>query len=250
MKKKLKESGIGVIIIFTIVAVVFFPKDIAKFIVLGVIMLCLTVKGSLFLINNKDFFKKLKTPENILNNEDSDTEEKEKLHFLIIQLSHRITEKLHQIYPDGSWDWVERPTREFFILGGNIKIVTHETGEFHKAEVLHSKFGDLQIEMIKPLTEQSVFKEVITEKSEVFDVKKWYDDCGAAEVLQIVDELNARGIKYAVIDEEGVISANGKKTSDQIKGFPKKTFWNELTQLLKADGLKVIADSGSIELSW
>ena len=253
MRDLLKRKGITPVILVTIGAIAFLPKQASQWVILLTLMVWCAINGTVFYIKHKDFFKSMsfkeasKKVEREISASRSNSNEIE-LQDLINQLSHRITEKLHLKYPEGSWMYAEKPALKLFKEGGIVRVLTMDTGDFDEADVLLDSYGRLDIKMLR----SSGITETIKPTSDtmVVEPKVWYEQHGKQALTNIISEQNSQGTKSISIDEEGNVTIANNMKIATLDAFPEKNLWKKLAELFEEDELTVVQTESSIQLSW
>lgn len=252
MKEFLKKSGLRTVILVSIAAIAFLSKDIAQWVVLGAIFVFIMAKGIVYCLEHKDTIYAKKQKAKSGKNECIESESEKALNFTIIQLSHRVTDRLHTLFPECTWTWVDKPTLNFFAKGGRLRIATNKTEEFKEADVILDMFGRIDIKLLNSdsVTEliKTVDKNADTDYS--IDVDVWYTQCGHKLLTEIITELNAGGTKVLCINEDGSIVVDDDKQVGTFKSFPSKNLWTKLIGIFEENGLSVVENEHSIQLGW
>jgi len=257
MRNFLRRKGITPVILVTIGAIAFLPKQASQWVILLALLVWCIVNGTVFYIKHKEFFKSMtfKAASKQAEKEFQTTEINENqldLKYLVIQLSHRITEKLHVNYPQCSWQYTEKPTAGLFRKGGIIKIVTMDTGEYDEADVLIDAYGRIDIKMRRSagITETIKNTQFNMCESAAIDPKVWYEQRGKNALTNIISEQNSQGTKSISIDEEGNVTIANNMRIATLDDFPEKNLWKRLVELFEEDELVVVETENSIQLSW
>ena len=174
------------------------------------------------------------------------------LNYVVIQLSHRITDKLHSAFPESSWHWIDRPTVNLFAEGGRLRIATKMTDDFNGADVILDSFGRIGLEMLKTDTFTKIIKakDNNADTDYTVDAEAWYSQCGQKALTDIITDLNARGTKVLSINEDGSIVINDGEQIGVLKSFPSKNVWKKLIEIFEKNDLKAVEDEHSILLGW
>ena len=254
MRKAMKKSGLTTVIIVSLAAMAFLPKNVAQWVVLAAIVVFAAVKGISYYVEHKDEIsaKKEKIKSKVKKNKKSKPETEPVLNFAITQLSHRVTDKLHSAFPDCSWHWVERPTVALFAEGGKVRIATNKTEEFTEADVMLDAFGRIEVKMLKTDTVTKIVK--ATDKNAdtdyTVDADAWYSQCAQKVLTDIITDLNARGTKVLCIKEDGSMVVDDDKQVGTLKAFPSKNLWKKIVSIFEDNGLMAVENEDCIELGW
>lgn len=250
----MKKSGLTTVIIVSFAAMAFLPENVAQWIVLGAIIVFAAVKGVSYCLDHKEEFseKKQKIKSYARKNMKQKTEFEPELKFVIIQLSHRITDKLHSAFPEGSWHWIERPTLKHFADGGTVRIATKNTEEFTEADILMDAFGRIELQMLKTDTLAKIVKRTDKKADTGYtvDAEVWYNQCAQKVLTEIITDLNARGTKVLCIKEDGSMVINEGEKVGVLKAFPGKNLWKKIVSIFEENGLKAVENENSIEIAW
>ena len=254
MRKAMKKSGLTTVIIVSLAAMAFLPKNVAQWVVLATIVIFAAVKGISYYAEHKDEIseKKKKIKSKVKKSKKSKPETEPVLNFAIIQLSHRVTDKLHSAFPECSWHWVERPTVKLFAEGGKVRIATNKTEEFTEADVMLDAFGRIEVKMLKTDTVTKIVK--ATDKNAdtdyTVDADAWYSQCAQKVLTDIITDLNARGTKVLCIKEDGSMVINEDEQVGTLKAFPSKNLWKKIVSIFEDNGLMAVENEDCIELGW
>lgn len=254
MRKAMKKSGLTTVIIVSLAAVAFLPKNVAQWIVLAAIVVFAAVKGIFYYSEHKDEFaqKKEKIKSKVKKSKKSKPETEPVLNYAITQLSHRVTDKLHSAFPESSWHWVERPTTKLFAEGGKVRIETKKTEEFTEADVMLDAYGRIEVKMLKTDTVTKIVK--ATDKNAdtnyTVDADTWYSQCAQKVLTDIITELNACGTKVLCIKEDGSMVINDDEQVGTLKAFPSKNLWKKIVSIFEENGLMAVENEDCIELGW
>ena len=256
MRKAMKKSGLTTVIIVSLAAMAFLPKNVAQWVVLAAIVVFAAVKGISYYIEHKDEFaqKKEKLKSEVRKNKKSKakSEAEPVLNYAITQLSHRVTDKLHSAFPECSWHWVERPTVKLFAEGGKVRIATKKTEEFTEADVMLDAFGRIEVKMLKTDTVTKIVK-AADEKADTdytIDPETWFSQCAQKVLTDIITDLNARGTKVLCIKEDGSMVVDDDKQVGTLKAFPSKNLWKKIVSIFEDNGLMAVENEDCIELGW
>jgi len=254
MRKAMKKSGLTTVIIVSLAAMAFLPKNVAQWVVLAAIVIFAAVKGISYYAEHKDEIseKKEKIKSKVKKSKKSKPETEPVLNFAITQLSHRVTDKLHSAFPECSWHWVERPTVALFAEGGKVRIATNKTEEFTEADVMLDAFGRIEVKMLKTDTVTKIVK--ATDKNAdtdyTVDADAWYSQCAQKVLTDIITDLNARGTKVLCIKEDGTMVVDDDKQVGTLKAFPSKNLWKKIVSIFEDNGLMAVENEDCIELGW
>lgn len=250
----MKKTGISTVILISLAAMAFLPKSVAQLVILAAIVLFAAIKGISYYSEHKDEFSKKKTKirSAIKKNKKSGDESNAILWHAIMQLSHRVTDKLHSAFPESSWQWVERPTLKDFAEGGIVRIVTNNTNEFNEADVIIDPYGRIEIKMLKAETVTKIIKS--TDKNAdtdyTVDADTWFSQCAQKVLTDTITELNACGTKVLCIREDGSMVIDDGKQVGMLKAFPSKNLWKKIVSIFEDNGLMAVENENSIEIAW
>lgn len=255
MRNYLKRTGISAVIVFALALCTFAPRKFSQ----GVLVAGLALIGIFaivsFFVKNKEMFKKSLAEKEFKSNKsetDISSDSALSLKHTIIQLAHRITDKLHSIYPESTWDWVDKPTAKAFSEGGKMRISVMNAGDYDEADIILDSFGRIDVKFLKTASISELIKETSEKASTEYttDAKMWYEQRGKQALTVIISELNAQGTKSLAIDEDGNVTLENSKKVDTIEAFPTKNLWKQLIDIFQADQLKAAETENSIILSW
>lgn len=248
-EKLFEKSGLAAVILLSIVAATFLPRSIAQWVIIGEIIVFGIVKGVEYWLSHKDeFFRKRRITAARKNNSETDNAFK----YAVIQLSHRITDKLHSAFPESSWSWLEKPTAVLFADGGRVRISTSKTESYNEADVMLDAYGRIDIKML----ETKSFSEIVKDTDEkadtdyTVDAKAWYEQWGQKVLTDIITELNAKGTRVLCINEDGTVVIDDDKKVGTLKSFPTKNLWKKLVSVFEESGLTAVENENSIQIGW
>lgn len=253
MRELLRKSGLTTVIVLVLIATALLPKNVSQWIVLVTISLFVIAKGITYCLNHKEDFSRVKKraiakkeecrplPTTLID-----------IKYVINHLSHRITDKLHSAFPDSSWDWIDKPSVKLFTEGGIIRIRTHKTDEFNEADVILDSYGRIDFKMLKASSIAEIIKAEDENADVAFtvDTKVWFEQCGQKVLTELITELNAKGTKTLLINEDGSIVLEDKKQVGSLKSFPSKNLWKKLIGIFEDHGLTAVENEDSILLGW
>lgn len=252
MREFLKKSGLRTIILVSIAAIAFLPKDTAQWVVLGAILLFAASKVVVYYLEHKIEIYAKNQKAKSGKKKCAESESEMALNFTIIQLSHRVTDRLHTLFPECTWTWVDKPTLNFFAKGGRLRIATNKTEEFKEADVILDIFGRIDIKMLNSDSVTELIKAVDknADTDYTVDVDVWYTQCGQKLLTEIITELNAGGTKVLCINEDGSIVIDDNKQVGTFKTFPSKNLWRKLISIFEENGLNAVENEHSIQVGW
>lgn len=252
MRKFLKKSGITSVVLVSLAAMAFLPKSVSQWIILAAVVFFVALKCAVYYSEHRDEFLVKREFLKSGNKKSTKSKAEQMLNYVVIQLSHRITDKLHSAFPESSWHWIDRPTVNLFAEGGRLRIATKMTDDFNGADVILDSFGRIGLEMLKTDT----FTKIIKDKDNnadtdyTVDAEAWYSQCGQKALTDIITDLNARGTKVLSINEDGSIVINDGEQIGVLKSFPSKNVWKKLIEIFEKNDLKAVEDEHSILLGW
>lgn len=253
MRNLLKKSGLTAVILVSIAAIAFLPKNVAQWVILGAIAIFAVAKGVVYYLNHEEEFKHTRE-KRASRAKSSKTAPAVPLEFkyAVTQLSHRVTDKLHSAFPESTWHWTDKPTATLFTDGGRVRIATTKTDDFNEADVILDTYGRIEIKMLKTNSVSDIIK-ATDENADVdftVDTKMWYEQCGQKVLTDIITDLNARGTKVLCINEDGSIVINDGEQVGMLKAFPSKNLWSKLISIFEESDLKVVENEHSIQIGW
>ena len=248
----MKKTGISTVILVSLAAMAFLPKNVAQWVILFAIVVFGVVKGISYFYGHKDEFSKKKTKIKSAFRKKFCDESNTILWHTIMQLSHRVTDILHSAFPESSWQWVERPTLKDFSEGGIVRIVTNNTEEFNEADVILDPYGRIEIKMLKAETVSRIIKatDKNADTSYTVDAEAWFSQCAQKVLTDIITELNACGTKILCIKEDGSMVIDDGKQVGMLKAFPSKNLWKKIVSIFETNGLMAVENEDCIELGW
>lgn len=257
MKGFLKKSGLKSVVLVSLAAIAFLPKNVAQWIVLGAILLFGASQGIAYFLDHKDEISEKREK---MKSEKKDKSEKKKapseielaLNYVVVQLSHRVTDKLHSMFPEATWRWVDKPSLKTFSEGGRLRITTSKTDTFTEADVILDVYGRIEVNMLNSDSITSLVKKVDgnADTDYTVDADAWYSQCGQKLLTDIITELNAGGTKVLCINEDGSIVVDDNTKVGTFKTFPSKNLWKKLISIFEENGLSAVENEHSIQVGW
>ena len=254
MRKYLKKSGLAAVILVTVAAIAFLPRYAAQWIVAGAIAAWGITNLVIYFLNRQKhlprkqvrFSPPVRTGNSVQKRIPTD------FRYAVMQLSHRVTDKLHSAFPDGTWRWADEPTAKLFMDGGRARILTVNTEDYNEADVILDSFGRIDIKMLKTDRVSDLIKAKAedAETDYTVDVKMWYEQRGQQVLTNLITDLNARGAKTICIQEDGSITTDQDEQIGLLQAFPTKNLWKKLIEIFESEGLKAVEDEHSIQLGW
>lgn len=254
MREYLKQSGLAAVIVASILSVAILPKNVSQRVVFVLIVVWALAHAVLFCIRHKGFFKSESIKKVVALSKDSQPETEEQLHFkhLKIQLGHRITDRLHSLYPCSTWDWKEKPTVSLFTHGGRVRIITANTDIYQEAEVVMDNVGRMEVNMLTVSSIRDIvqkeYESAVTDYT--IDVKTWYEQRAAGYLTELITDLNSKGTKTLIIEETGCIKIDSDKQVGLLNAFPAKNLWKQLIGILEEEDLKVVELHNGLQIGW
>ncbi len=254
MREYLRKSGLAAMIVASIISVALLPKNVSQWIVLVIVGVWAVTNAVLFCLRHKEFFKSksfkraAKAPRRGRKTSEYPLDFK----YSRIQLGHRITDRIHSAYPDGTWDWKDKPTASLFTDGGSMRITTANTDVFTEAEVMVDSIGRIEVNMLEVTSIKDIVKTVCenAEPDYTVDVKTWYDQRAASYLTELITDLNSKGTKTLTIDEKGCIKIDDDKEVGLLNAFPAKNLWKQLIGVLEGEELKAVEVENGIQIGW
>lgn len=167
-----------------------------------------------------------------------------------------VTKSLKEMYPNATWQFIDRPTLQDVLDGKSILIRTQVCGQYDFAEFHLTQSGDLSIKMVCLVTfeeqpEQTIVKD--KEKDKIIDIEGWYSLIGQPLLMDLIIDLNARGFQELFINELGEVYIK-KEKHPEVKGvfphFPCKEYWSALIDIFAEDELTAMQCGDILKLSW
>lgn len=252
MRELLKKSGISIVIVVSVIAIAFFPKNVAQWMVMAAVAVFAFAKISSYYSAHKDEISNKKEKIKSKFAGDKKSESDKLLKFLIMQLSYRVTDKLHSAFPDSSWHWVQKPTANLFSEGGIVRIATNHTDEFTEADVILDVYGRIELKMLKGETVTKLVKETDAnaDTDYTIDADVWYSQCAQRVLTDTITNLNACGTKSLCIREDGSMVIHDDEVVGTLKAFPGKNLWKKIVSIFESNGLTAVENENCIELGW
>lgn len=256
MRNFLRKSGLTAVILVSLAAMAFLPQNVAQWIVLGAIVVFGTVKGVIYYLNNeeeiKSRFRNYTAKSKTKGRKKTSSDVSDEFKCLVMQLSHRVTDRLHSAFPESTWYWVDKPTVKLFTAGGRVRIATSKTKDFNEADVILDTYGRIEINMLNTKRVSEIIKKSDENANTDFttDAQMWYEQCAQQVLTAIITDLNARGTKLLCINEDGSIVIGDNEQIGKLDAFPSKNLWKKLVEIFTENGLSAVENEHGIQLGW
>ena len=177
---------------------------------------------------------------------------------LLRHVNHRISAYLRSAYPGITWEWEEKRPEKLALSGGTGRIRVFGVSDFDHADITLDRQANITCSMLKivPLADNGNSAPPEGEASadrQPIDPQVWYEVQGRTVLEALVTDLNSRGYSYLTLHENGdacVEEGQQEVTKEHLLGFPEKTYWNRLVEVLESNGLTAEATPGGIRVSW
>lgn len=254
MRNLMKKSGLTPVITISLAAMAFLSKNAAQWVILITIAFFIASKILICYLDHEDEFLKRKEEmkSKIKMRNKSEMEQESTIEFAVRQLSYRVTDRVHSLFPEGSWHWYDRPTTRVFAEGGVLRIATKNTGEFSEADVIIDTYGRIEVEMLKADRVSQIIK-TMDKKADTnytMDAEMWYSQCAQKVLTDIITDLNACGKKTLSIREDGSLVGDDELQVGKLKSFPSKNLWKRLVSIFEENGLMAVENENCIEIGW
>lgn len=254
MRNYLNKSGLTAVVLISIAAIAFLPKNLSQWVVFGTIAIFGLYKAIIYILNRENEFTHSR--EKLMSKERNRVKNSPviplEFKYAVQQLSHRVTDKLHSAFPESTWYWGEKPTAKLFTDGGRVRIVTQNTNSYNEADVILDTYGRIEIKMLETSTVSDIIK-ANNENAETeftVDAREWYEKCAQDVLRDLITDLNARGTKVLCINEDGSLVINDDEKVGMLRAFPAKNLWKKLTDIFNESGLTTVENEHSIQIGW
>lgn len=176
---------------------------------------------------------------------------------LLHHVNHRISAYLQAAYPDVTWEWCEKKPERLILAGGTGRIRVFGISEFDHADITMDQQANIRCDMVKIVPLSTVggieSQNAVPPNKQPVDPQIWYEIQGRNVLETLVADLNSRGHSSLTIHENGEICIeedNAEVPKEQLSGFPEKTYWTRLIQVLERNGLAAEITAKGIQISW
>ena len=185
--------------------------------------------------------------------------------------------RLHAAHPKSKWRWVCRPAG-FAVSGGIARIeVVYTSGEQCFMDVCLSDSGYMALHMInvtelavandeqldggyaapadgKNLNTASVVMDTTIKPHDRETVGKWYNIVLINNLTTLIDDLNAQGEVFLIINKDGKAFVEDGVSNTTVFDFgelPDELLWDFIIEKLSVEGLFVeVHENSGIFISW
>ncbi len=170
-----------------------------------------------------------------------------------------ISQALKRSFPAASWSWQQRPSVNDLKRGGTWRILTANTDPFNGADVTIKPDGDIVIAYLQtawsetPAVDPQNDDLQSDELLKRVDVKSWYQSGAADYLSELIDDLNAQGVKSLFIREDGSLwirSGGNDMPIDTLDDFPPRSAWDTLSRLMSEDNIAATVEPDCLRLAW
>lgn len=177
---------------------------------------------------------------------------------LLRHVNHRISACLRSAYPGITWEWEEKKPEKLALSGGTGRIRIFGVSDFDHADITLDQQGGISCSMLRivPLSDDgsgTTQEEHTAPGRQPIDPQVWYELQGRAVLEVLVSDLNSRGHSCLILHENGDVCVEEDQQEvpkEHLAGFPAKTYWPRLVEVLESNGLTAEATPGGIRVCW
>jgi len=169
---------------------------------------------------------------------------------LLGHLNGRITEQLHVVFPEATWQWqTEDPAR--VAQGGMGRILLYGTGAYTHADVMVDGYYRISVEMLNV----TPLRTLLGDPPPPFpvDPADWFDRVGREALTRIIIDLNSRGYTRVYLRETGevyTIEGDTESIKETLQHMPGKAMWPTLCTVFTRFGLNTTMEPERIAITW
>lgn len=173
---------------------------------------------------------------------------------LMLHVNMRITDHLHNFYPNASWAWYETDPRYAVLNGGIGRIRFSNADGFTYADVMIERNGNISCSIVQPMT-----RTLFTPKTEdlptikTIDPQVWYEMQGRKVLHNVITDLHSRGHATLTVQDNGdiVISQDSEEiVHEHLASFPARDHWPQLVNVFQREGLAAQISPKGLQLNW
>lgn len=169
------------------------------------------------------------------------------------QINYQVTDRIHESFPEATWEFVKRPELNQLLNSEKIRIRTFRTKDYHFAEFHLDQYGHLQLEFLTLTSHKEKCDKQGFLPSEQIDPESWYSLIGKPALIELIGDLQARGYQKLFISETGeIFIQNGEALEPRglLEKFPPRSHWSVLCDILIRDELDATEAENTLKLSW
>lgn len=166
----------------------------------------------------------------------------------------RITDCLKSTYPNASWEWTMNDPILLIAQGGTGRIQVYGVKDYEYADVTLDQKGGLSCSMVKLAPVRNGGQNDPSGKP-VLNLQAWYELEGRTVLESLIADLRTRGHSSLTVNEDGSISfqpepGKSRTVKQRLSNLPEKVYWNQLTDVLRQEGLTADVQADKIAVSW
>lgn len=177
---------------------------------------------------------------------------------LLRHVNFRISSYLKSVYPDATWEWLEKIPEQLVIKGGTGRIKVYGIPDFNYADITFSQDAEINCSLLKvsPLmpTESVVQTEIPKQEHKIpIDPQIWYEKQGRVVLENLITDLNSRGHNSLVLKDDGkivIIQSDKEIKQGLLENMPEKLYWEQLLKVFQSEGIAAQIIDDGILLSW
>lgn len=177
---------------------------------------------------------------------------------MLRHVNQRITDYLHRIYPEATWEWCEKSPEKLIMDGGVGRIRVHGVEDYDHADIKIDTRANITCSMVKivPLTDLNGNEDPedrVPPNKQPVDPQIWYELQGRAVLESVIGDLHSRGYSTLTLREDGDIlieQDEGDVAQDHLNSFPEKVYWPQLIKVLQGEGMAAEIVPKGIQLTW
>ena len=174
---------------------------------------------------------------------------------MMLHVNLRITEKLHDIYPEATWAWCQKDPEAVVINGGIGRIRVNGVEDYEYADVKVELNGNISLSMVKQMPEMKLPKKNDSHSPAVAPMNPqiWYEQQGRKVLQNVITDLHSRGHSNLTVGEDGsiIVHVNDEDiTQSHLMDFPAKRYWPQLIQVFQREGLAAQIIPKGVQVTW
>lgn len=174
---------------------------------------------------------------------------------MMLHVNLRITEKLHDTYPEATWAWCQKDPETVVMSGGIGRIRVNGVEDYEYADVKIELNGNISMSMVQQMPELKLPKKADPHSPAVAPMNPqiWYEQKGRSVLQNVITDLHSRGHSTLTVSEDGsiVIHVDDEDiTQSHLSDFPAKRYWPQLVQVFQREGLAAQIIPKGVQVTW
>lgn len=174
---------------------------------------------------------------------------------LLRHVNYRVSACLKAAYPDARWEWMMRDPALFVAQGGTGRIRVYGIAGYEFADVTVDQAGRLACSLVKLAPVEETGQKPEASDRQPLDPQQWYETQGKEVMDRLVIDLASRGHSSLAVKEDGTVYVTAESDGKEVKqgvlaGFPAKSSWPRLAELLEENSLTAALHDDHIIVEW